>query len=734
MFFPRQLPTCTPRSPSHGHRREGGLATVGKIAACALVLIAAGCTKAPPPVAGPAVITDALRAMSTVPAPDAQACAACHAKEVKDWMTSQHANANRLVDPQRDGDAKPAGRDVRGEAVIGITPLIQYLAPFPGGRLQVVDMAFDTRSNEWFYAFNDERMPHEWGYWTNRSMTWNAQCASCHMTGFEKRYDPASDTYASTWQAMGISCAQCHVVSNQGSAAGGPCPMTPEPHPLTTNHYVASCASCHARREELTGAFKPGDVFDDHFRLTLADSTQFHPDGQVNDENFEYGSFQMSRMAHRGVTCLDCHDPHSGKPKQSCENNTLCLQCHIPPGLRGATPIDPVAHSGHAITNSGSQCVGCHMPYNTYVVRDNRRDHGFTSPDPVLTKELGIPNACTACHKDKNLAWEIEWVEKWYGTNMERRARSRARVIAAARRGGADAVPSLLQMAATEEIASWRAALVELLAPWSYRADVRTALQNSLRDTNALVRAAAIHGLQGTPDAYALIEPLRRDPVRLVRIDAARATLNEMERDPVSFAEVKAYLAATCDQPAGALRQAQLHMAEGRMADAEAWARKGMAWDPSSAESHSFLGQFLHHAGKTSEAEAELRKACALATNDAAHTYTLALVLAEQDRPAETLALLERTVALDPDFGRAWYNLGLAQAGLDRRPDAIVSLQRSETLTPDSPDAAYALATVYAQLGRVDEARAAAHRALAIMPSHRDTLQLLRSLPPESAR
>ena len=61
------------------------------------------------------------------------------------------------------------------------------------------------------------------------------------------------------------------------------------------------------------------------------------------------------------------------------------------------------------------------------MVRDLRRDHGFTSPDPVLTKELGIPNACTTCHQDKNVDWEIEAVEKWYGTNMNRRARDRAR-------------------------------------------------------------------------------------------------------------------------------------------------------------------------------------------------------------------------------------------------------------------------------------------------------------------
>ena len=183
---------------------------IGKRAAGALVLLAAGCSQAPPP-GSPAVITPELAARSTVPDPGAQACAKCHPKEVAAWLASQHANANRLVDPKRDPASIP-GRDYRAEAVIGITPLIQYLAPFPGGRLQAVDIARDTRSNEWFFAFNEQRLPHEWGYWTNRSMTWNAQCAYCHMTGYEKRYDAALDTYDSTWQAMGISCAQCHTL------------------------------------------------------------------------------------------------------------------------------------------------------------------------------------------------------------------------------------------------------------------------------------------------------------------------------------------------------------------------------------------------------------------------------------------------------------------------------------------------------------------------------------------
>ena len=40
------------------------------------------------------------------------------------------------------------------------------------------------------------------------------------------------------------------------------------------------------------------------------------------------------------------------------------------------------------------------------MARDPRHDHGFTIPDPLLTKELGIPNACNRCHADKTVDWD----------------------------------------------------------------------------------------------------------------------------------------------------------------------------------------------------------------------------------------------------------------------------------------------------------------------------------------
>ena len=725
---------------------------------------AAGCSRPDPP-----PVIDAERAAASVqPDPESRACEACHQKVFDAWTGSQHANANRLVsdafdraafDPptriahgsfvttmRRDRNGhllfdtsfsnQPA-ETFRAEAVIGITPLRQYLVTYPGGRLQTIDISYDPRSNEWFNAFGDEdRQPHEWGHWRGRSMTWNVQCAFCHMTGFEKRYDIATDSYDSTWKAMGISCTQCHTPREQASGSSvqpsgktNECPMVEPFHPETRNlkpETVAmdNCASCHARREELFGTFKPGDSFHDHYRLTLPDSPGvFHADGQVLQEDFEYASFMMSRMGHKGVTCLDCHDPHSAKLKAPVENNALCMQCHTPPGLNGATAIDPAAHMFHKPGTPGGRCVDCHMPENFYMVRDPRRDHGFTSPDPQLTIEHGIPNACTRCHQNQTVAWAAEWTERWYGERMNRRARDRARIVARYHSGDSTVMTGLLAMARSEEIHAWRAALIGMLAPWSGQADARSFLETERGHTNALVRSAAIRALDEAPAAA------HNDPSALVRVDAAmvRHAMNQTV-PPVALSELRAYIDHISDQPAGAMRQAHLATIENRPRDAEAWLEKAAAWDPLSALPRHQLGRIQFMNGNQPAGISNLHAAAAMETANAEFSHALALALAEAGDQTTALAWLRETVRREPSFGRAWYNLGLALAGREELDECLAALEQAERYLPASGDPAYATATVHLRRREGEQAVAALRRALTAEPAHPAARQLQEQL------
>ncbi len=98
----------------------------------------------------------------------------------------------------------------------------------------------------------------------------------------------------------------------------------------------------------------PGSVFPD-LTLNVAGGGQlslpsepglWYADGQILGEDYVWTSFKMSKMGHAGVTCMDCHDPHTAAVKLPVENNAICMQCHAG-GLDGATVIDPTKHSFH---------------------------------------------------------------------------------------------------------------------------------------------------------------------------------------------------------------------------------------------------------------------------------------------------------------------------------------------------------------------------------------------------
>src|SRR5262249_21776468 len=129
--------------------------------------------------------------------------------------------------------------------------------------------------------------------------------------------------------------------------------------------------------------------------------------GQIDGEVYEYGSFLQSRMYHAGVTCSDCHDPHSLKLR--APGNGVCLQCHATE--RYETP----KHHFHPAGSAGASCVACPMPTKPYMVVHARRDHSLRVPRPDESMRLGTPNPCASCHADKPAEWSAAKVREWYG-------------------------------------------------------------------------------------------------------------------------------------------------------------------------------------------------------------------------------------------------------------------------------------------------------------------------------
>ena len=688
-------------------------------------------------------------------------CTACHQDLDKIWRGSMHALAHRKVGKVEDawafhakplelgqvrwqfsgGESAPriewrdAGSKVPPIALsppmaIGHRPLIQYVLDFGKGRYQVPDAAWDPVKQEWFSMFgSDQRQPHEWGHWTQRGMNWNSQCAYCHFSQYRKNYQPDTDGYATSWLEEGVGCAQCHGPSRPARAANA-CIVDPKKK-FTPQQWMHLCATCHSRREELDEEFLIGDNFYDHYSLALPSQPGlYHPDGQQIDEDYNFTSLLHSRMGHKGISCIDCHDSHAATPKggkPAVDTNVLCLQCHAT-GLRGAIVIDQWTHSFHKPNTAGSRCVECHMPKTTYMGRDPRSDHRFPSPDPTLTKELGVPNTCNNCHADKGLDWQIEWTQKWYGPTKKPLARERTRAVAAANAGKPEAMEMLLKAYDAEEIAAWQATLLRLMEPWSGDARVTQRADKAAVHPDPLVRAAAAFLLARLPAKGTQWEALSKDPVRSVRLEAGWGAVERLPADHPLLLEMAQVARHQADQPTGQMRLSRLASARGEAAAAEAHMRKAAEWDQGSMAPRRDLAVYLAGAGRTRDSLPLLEEAAKLAPKDPELPYLHALALAELGDQTGTEAKLREAIRLNPRFARAYYNLGLLLSGQGHDEAAIISLRNAAALGPEDAGPPYALATIYLRLGQTSAAATAAREALQRNPSHREAAALLQSL------
>lgn len=698
-----------------------------------------------------------------------ESCRECHQKAFDDWTGSDHQLAERLPDETRDGAAFQPHREYRHasqttqllttnkqfhvatkglsggkelfpiERVIGETPLRQYLIPFPRGRLQTLDATYDPHKDEWFNVYGDEdRQPGEWGHWTGRGMSWNTQCASCHNTRLRKNYDYKTDTYTTAMAEMSVGCEACHGPMKAHVDWRKKYADTDEPDPtlkkFDRDQWVDTCGMCHSRRTELTGDFTPGDRYLDHFSHVIPNETGiYYADGQVLEENYVLTSFLSSKMHHSGVRCMDCHQPHTMKLK--LPGNVLCMQCHAAPrpDFPNSPIIDPASHSKHSVTGEGGQCVNCHMPETTYMQRDPRRDHGFTIPDPLLTKQHGIPNACNRCHTDKDTDWAIAATEKWWGPKMKRPTRTRAQWIAGARTGAPGSRDNLLKMLRTEEMPFWQAVAAELIDPWVYDPEVANALLEKAAHTNALVRGTIAHALdplarQHDPRVEAAIGRLLKDPVRKVRVDAAWVLRDHLDLASEAGQDLLRSLDFNLDMPTGALQKGIFHLDRGEPDKALEYIEWAIKLDGYSAQLRHEYAVVLSMAGRSQDAIGALREAIRLAPKEAEFHYKLGLAWHEVRRPDQTVVALEEAVRLNPRHARAWYNLGLMRNQMRQPDEAILALENAERAEPNDPQIPFALATVLESVGRRDDALDAARRALRIQPNYRDAQMFLRQL------
>ncbi|WP_254436097.1 multiheme c-type cytochrome [Ruegeria arenilitoris] len=494
-------------------------------------------------------------------------CIECHTAEAEVWATSHHALAWTEVEaghvvadfdgtrfdhggmsvefsvtsdgPRANVTEKDGVTTEYGvHSVVGIEPLQQYLFETEPGRLQSFDVVWDTKNQQWFHLYPDQDLPPDDGlHWTGPYKNWNARCAECHATGFEKNYNVQTRSYASTQSEIGVGCEACH---GPGSAhidwtQGQKLVADLNEFGFTmswgrgrTEDEIQQCAGCHSRREAHgDGNPIPGTPYYDAYNLAVLRPGLYHPDGQILDEVYVYGSFLQSKMYAQGVGCMNCHDPHSAELK--ADGNGVCTQCHSPAGnpdfpTLTAKDYDTSAHHHHPQDSAGAQCTSCHMIERVYMGVDGRRDHSFRIPRP----DLGLgEDACTDCHQAEDQAWAAQQIEDWYPASTHR-VPHYGTVFQAAMDGRADGPDALLEISTDpSQPGIIRATAAYLLQPFG-SADVAEQTAPLLSDPDPLIRANAVvlQRQAALPDQIQRLEPLLSDPLRSVRISAAKEFLN----------------------------------------------------------------------------------------------------------------------------------------------------------------------------------------------------------------
>ena len=783
-------------APASGPAPRKRLLAIGLLAGAVLVGVLVAFLlypKAPEPAAdSPAAGT----ASSTIAARyvGAEACRTCHENEYRAWRGSHHqlamqeANAATVLGDFADvrfkhqgvesvffrrGDRYlvrtdgPDGRltDYEIAYTFGVYPLQQYLIAFPGGRYQVLPIAWDARpqgegGQRWFHLYPKQRVDHRDPlHWTGVYQNWALQCAECHSTHLRKGYDAATHTYQTTFSEINVACESCHgpasvhvewarnAKSPYAESEGKGLPAMRSrwneawKFPGDGARFAVrdrpadaagmnSCAACHSRRSTLTEERKPGAPLEDSHRLAMLTAPNYHADGQQREEVYVWGSFLQSRMHQRGVTCMDCHDPHSQKLR--AEGNALCTRCHA------AAAFDTPAHHHHAADGKGAACVACHMPTQNYMVIHARQDHSLRIPRPDLSIALGSPNACTQCHADRRAQWAASAMDRWYGTNWRVRAHF-GTTLHAGETQGVRALPDLLELAANTAFpAIVRATALTLAQPY-VTPTVLSAARPLLRDTDASVRIAALALMAPADpgDRVASAGPLLDDPVRGVRVEAARvladipdAQLAEGRRitRATALREYEEALALGADWPSGQVHLGDLRLRQGRPDEAIAAFASAIDLDARFSDAYVNLADTYRRLGREADAERTLLRGLAALPSDADLHHALGLLLVRKGDKAGALREFVEAVRLAPGNARYAYVRAIAVDSVGTREQALLLLRSAHQRYPNDVDILVALLSMSREAGDRQAALAYARQLAALLPDNADLGRLLAEL------
>jgi len=384
------------------------------------------------------------------------------------------------------------------------------------------------------------------------------------------------------------------------------------------------------------------------------------------------------------------------------------------------------------------------MPTTTYMVVDPRHDHSFRVPRSDLSVKLGVPNACTRCHAGRRAEWAAAQVESWYG-HQPRGYQRYAEAFTAASIGSAGAAQQLQAVARDDlQPAIARASALQRLgrAPGAGALDAARA---GLGDADPLVRRAAVGAIEDV-DATVRVEllaPLLADPVRIVRMEAARALagaptdrMTETQRTALTRALAE-YVAAeefNADRPESHVNLGLLYAAQRRPADAEGELTTALAIDPRFVPAVVNLADLYRATGRDADGERVLRRFLEADPRSAAAHHALGLLLVRQKRLQEATTELETAARLAPDSARYAYVYAVALYGAGRVRPAIDVLAHVLARHPNDRDTLSALTAYSREQRDPRQALLYARRLAELEPTNNELRHVVERLEAEVGR
>ncbi len=590
----------------------------------------------------------------------------------------------------------------------GVEPLQKYLLELPGGRIQTLGASWDSRpggegGQRWFHVYGDQAIHHtDVLHWTRLGQNWDSMCAYCHSTGLKKTFKPETNTFNTSWAEINVACEACHgpgslhvewaaseareydqtANGDKGFAAqlnerdGVSWIADPgsgnsrRNRPRLTQVETSTCAACHSRRSQIEVMPMPGSELLDGFRPALIQPPLYYVDGQIRGEVYVWGSFLQSRMYQQGVTCSDCHEPHSLKLRAS--GSAVCLQCHA------AEKFAASEHHLHPLESAGADCIECHMPSTTYMQVDPRHDHSFRVPRPDLSMKFSTPDVCTNCHDDRNAEWATDVLREQGRLNDADHWQKDFATILSAQDGAWALIPEL---AADKTVPAIVRASVIVQAPLFGNALLMQEIVRQAVSEESLIRWAVARALQGASASMIASHatPLLEDPVRAVRIAAASALA------PVALELL----------PAHTQRILQEVLDEYLLAEQVNNER---------AEAHTNIGNLQRRLRRPESSEQAYQTALDLNPFFVPAYVNLADLYRQQGDEAAGEMLLREAIVKLPGQPALHYSLGLSLVRQDRTAEAQVELQLAAAAQDADARMALAYALILEKQGKTDEA------------------------------